>query len=235
MLIVTTTSTEADWVDQTLLEAEIGEALSDADRVVLPALMRRASRWAETVVGHPFGVAKIEETLPGFGRRRMLLSRYPIRAVTGVFDGTDTGSATELTTEVMIENDEAGILARDQGFGWTPTVMPVMFTSAFPLGITPMPGEERRPFLVRYLAGWTMGGIESTSLLYSTMGGTTSTGRTLPEDIEHAVTLRTIRAFQGREDVNKETLGDFSVDYAVGSVDVPDPATELLLPYRKVK
>lgn len=199
--------------------------------------IRSASRWAESYLGYPVSVQSYQETRAGSGRRLMVLSRTPLRAVARLCDDTDTGSGTVLaSSEFRLEDREAGFLSRDMGWGWTvPLMAPDMMMFA-PLSLTPLAGQEYKPWLVDYVAGWTLAGVEATSDNYSTVNGTTSTGRTLPEDIEEAVAQRAAAIVSNDDNVVEEQLGDLRVQYRSERVDdpVPNLYEQLLRPYRRV-
>lgn len=166
-----------------------------------------------------------------------MLSRTPIVAVDEVYDATDTGTATQIhTSEFMVENAEAGFLARDQGWPWSATLQARSAEgglTATPLDPQPVPGEEYKPWLVRYRAGWTYGGVSTSSPNWSTEAGSTSSGRTLPEDIEDAVLSRAQVIFAGSTNVQSESLGDLSVNYRSGGADSASDEEESLAPYRR--
>ena len=234
-LVVAVKSTEPDWTTTSAVKSRVGVQTTNSD-VAIGDLIRRASRWAESYIGQPLGVQTYEETVAGMGRRRLSLSRTPIRAILGVFDATDTGQAADLTTGVRMEDEAAGHLSRDEGFGWTATVMPVQFQSAFPLQLTPMGGEEYKPYLVRYVAGWTRDGVSTSSPNYTTGSlcfGTTSTERTLPEDVEQGVLLKVEDWYEKSGYVQHERLDDQQVTYRTFGPDELPPAESALAPWRR--
>ena len=93
-------------------------------------------------------------------------------------------------------------------------------------------------WLVDYIAGYSLAGVSTSQALWSTMGGTTSTGRTLPEDIEQAVINKASGMFDGSESVTEEEVGDLRVRYSSGasggSERAVDVSAMLLGPYRRV-
>jgi hypothetical protein len=97
-----------------------------------------------------------------------------------------------------------------------------------PLTASPWPGEEDSPWLIDYVAGYVRDGMTSTCALWSTAKGTTSTGRTLPADIEAAVIAKVVSWYEAEEGVIQKSVGDLSVQYdPIGD----DPAFKLLRPY----
>lgn len=248
-VFVTVKSTDQDLTTTSELKAmQFGAtATSTAQDAWLSDRIRRASAWAETYVGQPLTVQTYEELVPGYGRRRLMLSRTPIRAVLGVFDATDTGVASELTTQLRIEDRDAGFVSQDQGFWWTATQTPRVGAPAYggdavPLDFSPAPGQEYRPFLVRYVAGYTYVGVDSAASPNWATGGmpgaTTDTGRTLPYDIEEAVAIKAQAFYNGGDEVQAETLGDLTVNYRSLGVDANGRlitrSEDLLSKYRRV-
>lgn len=206
-----------------------------ADDATLNTLITAASKWAQAYVGYPLVAQRYHELTPSYGSRRLMLARSPIRSIkNGPFTATDTGSATELDSSSFRVNREAGMLDRDQGFAWdTPS-----YGRPFSAGLreTPNPGQERPIWFSDYIAGYTYGGIDTGSTIWSTRAGTTSTGRTLPEDIEQAVALKVVQMFEGNEGVMERAVGDLRVRYgSFGDTSkASDPSTSLLNPYRRI-
>jgi uncharacterized phiE125 gp8 family phage protein len=209
-LTVTATSTDDVYTTTSYVKSLLGVTGTSHD-VTLNALIRAASRWADTYVGWNLAAAKYRETVAGYQSRRLMVNQTPIRSIALVVYGTDTGNDAELvSSEFRLESREAGFLSRDEGWAWT---VPVEME----LTLRPRPGHEYKPWLIDYVAGYSYNGIDPTSSLYSTAAhGTTSTSRTLPEDIEHAVALRTIAMFSGmlsaRGDIKSVSVGDLEVD-----------------------
>lgn len=240
---VTVSSTDEDLTTTESLREMLPLAPAISQDGYLGRIIQRSSKWAETFVNAgPLTVQTYRETVAGFGGRRLVLSRTPIRAVKAVYRGTDTDEATVIaTSEFIVEDRDAGFLARNAGFSWDVPMQwrgaAIAGGDAIPLDPMPLSGQEYKPYLVDYVAGWTYGGIASTASNYSTVAGSTSTGRTLPADVEFAVLLRAQRLYQNRPDVSAESLGDASVSYG-GSMARGSMATEeemTLLPYQRIK
>lgn len=215
-------------------------ATSTAHDAHLSNLIRRASRWVESYVGYPPTLQSYQETVASFGMRTMKLARTPVTAVDRVFDATDTGTATVLTaTEFRVEDADAGLLSRDIGWPWSATLQGRNLSLAIPLEPAPVPGDEYKPWLVDYRAGWTYGGVDTGSSNWSTANGTTSTGRTLPEDVEAAALLRAQAMYEGidLDGVVAERLGDIEVTYRGNARAMAQDAPtyeQLLWPYRRL-
>lgn len=246
MLDIVTASTDKDLTTTSALKQLIlgATATSTVQDAQFSDLIRRASRWAESYLGYPATVQSYRETLAAYGRRRMVLSRTPVRSIADLFDATDTGVAT-LTTDYMVEDADGGILGSNQGFAWTVglqgpgTAGP--FLSSLPLESAPLSGQEYRPWLADYVAGWTYGGLSTSSPNWSTGGavfGTTSTERTLPEDVEQAVLFKAQTLYDDGDQIASETLGDMTTNYRSLGTDANGRAltrsAELLDPYRRV-
>jgi hypothetical protein len=230
-LTIASSSTDDVYTTTAYVKSLIGTTAT-SDDATISALIRAGSRWVDNYIGYPIAAAKYRETVPTYDRRKMMLARYPIRNVSGLFFGTDTGgSAAEfLSSEFRIESRDGGFLSRDEGFEWT---VPMDQE----LTMRPRTGHEYKPWLVDYVAGYTLNGIDTGSPLWSTEHGTTSTGRSLPEDIEHATALRVVALYEGNEDVVMEMLGDLQVHYRSGARD-PEVAKltvyeQILEPYRR--
>lgn len=206
-----------------------GATSTDQDAAISVAI-RAASVWAESYVGFPLTRASYTETVASFGGRSIMVSRIPVVGVRRVYDSSDTGNATLLEeTDFRVENDEAGLLSRDDAWVWS-------VPSVADLELRPNPGQEYKPWLVDYVAGYTYGGVDTGSVNWSTEMGTTSTGRTLPEDIEEAVAQRAAALISGDDDLVAESLGDLKVQYRSDRTDDKSMSLyELLLaPYRRM-
>lgn len=216
----------------TTLKVELGlSTAATTDDARLTATVARASDWAERFVGYALRAQKYRETLAGFGTRRLMLGRTPVRSVAALFYGTDTGEdATEFldSTEYGLDA-EPGFLTRVAGWEWS---VPVEQE----ITVRPQPGQEFTPWLVDYVAGYTLDGVSTGSALWSTAHGTTSTSRTLPYDIEQAVLLKAAGYWLGNENVVEKAVGDLRIRYATrmsGGGGVDDQAAALLGPYRR--
>ncbi len=234
-LTITATSTDDVYTTTAYVKSLIGTTAT-SDDATISALIRAASRWVDNYLGYPLVATKYRETVPTFDRRKMMLSRAPLRNVSGLYFGTDTGTDDQLlASEYRVESSDAGMLSRDEGWEWT---VPVQQD----LTQRPLSGQEFKPWLVDYVAGYTYAGVDTGSNLWSTEHGATSTARTLPEDIEHATALKAIAMYQGIDsaqgDVTKEQLGDLEIWYSASTGGIERARTaaqELLLdPYRRM-
>lgn len=237
MLNITTKTTDDCFTTTAALKARLfgTTSTSTASDVMLNSLIKAASRWAEAYVGQPLTLQGYEETVATYGTRRLMLTRTPLRAL-HLYESTDDDAYEISTTQFRLESRDSAILTRAEGWPWTvPTELE--------LEERPLPGEESQPWYATYVAGYTYNGITTDSTLYSTYGGTTDTGRTLPEDIEEAVLLKARLMYDMSVDgaaVSSEKLGDLEVNYRTGGTDraggaVPQQPEEILLDgYRRI-
>lgn len=231
MLLVCSSSTESQYTTTAFLkEALFGAtATSTAEDGYLDRLITRASRWAERYIGQPAPDNKGDslspqvylEAVPAFEGRNLVLSRTPVRAIQRLFDSTATSGATAYnSSQYRIEDADAGLVS------FTDDSLPVWTgITAWELTDYRVPRSEARPWLVEYEAGWAVAGTTST------FGGTTSTGRTLPEDVEQAVIEKAVELYEGRGRIASKRVGDLSLSYRE---DGDSPAERLLCPYRRV-
>lgn len=225
-LTVCATSTGTDLTTLANVKERLGLVSATGD-ALLSALIRRASAAAESYVGQPLSRALYQEALPAYGGRNLMVSRTPIRNVTRVMSATSTSLATIYTSsEYRIEDAGAGLISRDEGWAWTAPTAWAMTE------IRPARAEER-PYVVEYEAGYLLEG--STSTAY----GTTSTERTLPEDIEAAVIETAAAWWMDRRrpaSVSSHKAGDLAVTYtseSEGAQGLPLLSRSLLDPYRR--
>ena len=90
--------------------------------------------------------------------------------------------------------------------------------------------------MAEYVAGYTRGGIDTGSDLWSTAKGTTSTGRTLPEDLEAGVIAKVVSLYEsgGGEEIAELAVGDLrqrASSFGVGGAEKKSRAEQLLAPY----
>ena len=206
------TSTDGELLSTSSSLRLILGATSTADDTQQVSLVRRASRWVERELGYPTQVQTYLETVPAYGGQNLMLSRTPVRCVLRFFDSTSTASATEYcSTDYRLEDADAGLLSRDVGWDWTAG-------SRYHLGVTMVANSETKPWMVEYIAGWTINGLTTESENYSTggVGGSTSTGADFPDDLEHAVLLKAVEWSRtgGAGGVASEAVGDLRVTYA---------------------
>lgn len=198
-------STDYDLTTTSALKLALGIS-GTSDDSKLSALVRAGSRWAEAQMGYPATVQTYRELRPSYSSRRLMLSRTPIRAVVQLLDDPSTDDGVEVLSSEFNVDREPGFLVRDEGWYWTAPMEQ-------DLAGTPRPGQESEPWLIDYVAGWTYNGISTDSLNWSTGGGTTDTGRTLPDDLERAVIEWASAIYTNPDGVVSENLGDLSVTY----------------------
>ncbi len=229
MLDVCTSSTNSDGAIITTCQyrAVLG-ATSTVDDATQQVLIARASRWVETRIGYPLLAQSYIETVPAFGGQTLMLSRTPIRCILRFFDSTSTDTATELcSTDYRIEDADAGFISRDLGWDWTAG-------SRYYLGETIVANSELKPWRIEYIAGWTTG-MSTADAFWTTCGGSTSTGPTIPADFEQAAILKAIEWVKSGPGagIQSESVGDLSVTYQSAG-NARSEAADLCRPFRRL-
>ena len=220
MLSVCASSTEQQLATMAGLLRVLGATASSCG---MDDSLTAATAWAERYVLNGPGELRRQvyaESLAGYGGQRLMVSRTPLWAIQRLFDDTATCEATEYcSTDFRIEDADAGFvtLTSDAGFAWTPP---------WDLGLSdyPRPSAIKRPWLIVYEAGWQL--AENSS----TCKPSTSTGRTLPEDVERAVLLKAAELYQGTSGLESMAVGPLRLNYRSEGV---DEVIGLLAPYRR--
>lgn len=221
MLIVCASASSTHGLTTTARLRDLLGTTATSDDSHMGDLVLRASDWAERHLGYPLLAQVYSETLPAYGGLNLVLSRTPVRGVLRVFDATDTGSATEIkSSEYRIEDRDAGFLSRNAGWEWTAQ-------QSVKLSEYVVPGAETRPYLVEYVAGYALDGLDTGSEAWTTKA--TSTARDLPYDVEQAVLEKTREFYEGGGGVTSKRVGDLAITYSEG----PGPAEKLLGPWRR--
>lgn len=205
----------------------LGSTTTSADSAIDSSILQ-ASAWAAGVIGYPLTLATYREVVPSFGTRSLTLARTPVRAVKLLFNTTSTDDGTQVETTDFQLNAGAGLIRRPTGWAWS------VPTESY-LTLRPLPGQEYPDWMVDYVAGWTYAGLSTDSSNWSTEKGTTSTGRTLPYDIESAVVAKAVGIYLDNEDVVEEKVGDLMVKYGAefGTGHPSSSATEALMRYAR--
>ena len=175
---------------------------------------RRASAFAESVIGQPLGLQVYSETLPAAGDLGLVVSRTPLVRVLRLFDSTATSAATELdSTDYRVGDDAAGILTRDAGWSWTNQRS--LGATPFSLGLEPayLPGREERPWLVEYVAGYRIAGSTVTCMGVSSGHDAYTTQATFPDDLVQAVAAQAAYQQSNPLGVTLRRVGDLAVEY----------------------
>lgn len=240
MLQVLIKSTDAQLTTTEAVKRVLGTTALTSDDGYISDLITRASAWAEAYLGYPLSAQKYRETLSGYGGRRLMLGRTPVRAVTGLWDTTDTGAATTLLSSEFRVDTAAGFVDRSAGFASNAPAFPVgSVLPSMSSGLAPVPwgGQESEPWLCDYIAGYSLDGLTTASVVWSTEKGSTSTERTLPHDIEDAIITKVVGWYEGMDDVLEKQVGDLRIKYgSLGSPNQPivkDHAAMRLEPYRR--
>lgn len=193
----------------------------------LTRFIRRSSARIAAYCDRPLLAQTYQAALPSYGGPVLQLPHYPVRAVLRVFDGTDTGTATELSSTEYRVNYAKGQLYRDEGFPWT-------FSSFPEVAPFPEPGREYTNWLVEFSAGYIPANGKNAC---STSDGTTSTACDVPMDLQDAAITLTRSMWYGRNreaGVSSKSVGELSISYASQSGAVPEEVASLLQPYRSL-
>ena len=224
MLTVCTSSTESSLAALGDLMVILGATASSSG---MDMALAAGTAWVERHVGNDVGYMLrrqvYQESVAGYGTQVLRLSRRPILGVQRMFDGSDTGTATEYcSTDYRIESADGGLISlrSNAGFAWD-----AVWDQS--IARYPRPSAVDKRWWITYEAGYQLVCSSSTG-----EWATVTTGRTLPGDIERAVLLKAA-----------EFYGDAGGAYAsmkVGPLgltfkeDATDPVAELLAMYRSV-
>lgn len=186
------------------VEAELGLSSGEADSL-LTRYINAASEAITTLIGRPLHYeAGIEDRVPGYGTRRLILPRRPVESVTSVeYDDTDT-SYTIGAEQYFLEQPEAGILYFNAlGLGGA-------FNTGARVGINgePVSGSQGWFFVVTYTGGWV------TPEQAANDGSLT---RTLPYDLEEACVACAVLQYRERgrnQNVSGRKNTEASITYA---------------------
>lgn len=192
---------------------EVLPGLSASDESWIQSfLISAASRAVEDYCQRIFARETVQETVAGYGDAWLMLSRVPVVSVSSITYLGDT------ITDYTIEDPDAGLLYRENGWEWT-TQMRWHLTGH------PMPRSEIPRYTVQYTAGYLLPG---------------DAGRNLPESVELAV-LEAIKAWWGGLKINLELQAQLVQSVETGGAGVPAEyftlpplAARLLLPYRRI-
>ena len=224
MFDVVTTATS----DLLVALADLKEALGITDAgqdEPLTRFMRRATGRIETYVGRPLLSQVYTAALPSYGGPILQLPTHPVRAVLRVFDGTDTGTAIAVTSTEYVVDKPRGQLVRNVGWPWT-------YQSYAEVAPFPEPGQEYTRWLVDFSAGYIpANGKEST------VDGTTTTGTTVPPDLQEAAISLTRSMWFSRtreSGITSKHVGELSISYGAQRGPIPDEVASMLDPYRSV-
>lgn len=193
----------------------------------------RASRRVESyTIGYTLAQQVYSESLPSYGGRRLMLGQCPLVKVLRLFDSTATCDATAVcSSEYQVENYGAGLLSRAGGWRWTADQIYAETCFEMGLALTPRPGDVDRPWLVEYIAGYSITGTTSTATGRTTEDDTWTTGPTLPEDVVQATAMLAARMYANPLDIAERRVDDASVRYRYrGDQDKPE-WQQILDPY----
>lgn len=224
---VSASSTDGALATTAQLRAVLGVACSTANEAAQQAALVAASRWAANYLRYNPLAQVYSECVAGFGTKELLLAKTPIRAVLRLFDSTTTGDANAFTSSEYKVDAENGCLILPAGgfFPWTAV-------QRFQAGMHVPPGSEIESYYVEYQAGYIWPETSSTGY------GTSSTGPTLPEDLQMGVLIKAAETYLQDQNLVSQKIGDLSVTYeseSAGDVgaDRRSAAEKWLGPYRR--
>lgn len=228
MIVTVLTSATSDKLT-TVADVKDAMGLTDnaADQT-LERMIGRASRRIQRYLGRDLGAQRYQAIMESYGGINLQLPAYPVRSVLRLFDGTDTGTATEMTSTEYRLDAKLGQLNRDEGWPWTWSQREGI---AF---LEPEPGREYKRYLVEFSAGHILPSGKDSG---STWDGTTSTGVTLDADIQDACIELTRSLYLSRDrqpGVQSERVGDLSITYSTGVDDLPASVLEIIKPLRSL-
>ena len=220
-----TTSTEGQWAALGDVMTLLGATASSSG---MDSALTDATAWVERYITNDRnGRARrqvIRETVAGSGSQQLMLSVLPVRKIARLFDSTDTCEASEYcSTDFRVEDPEAGFVTLVSGgrFAWDAVW-------GHDIEMYPRPAQVTRPWLVLYEGGWVRDETSSTCSAWVS----TSTGRTLPEDVERAVLMKALEFYQGSSrGIESMAVGPLKINY--GSEQIDD-CERLLTPYKRI-
>ncbi len=187
-ITVSSAAESGDLTTISRVRAEIGNSTEDIDDL-LEHMVHEASDTIVKFTGREFKKETLVETLPGFGRPRLLLTRTPIVSISQIsFNGSTVSS-----TLYVIEDADAGVVFKETGWFNTEQVGLVLTTRR-------VPGTAKRDYSVTYIGGYVLPSFSSTET------------RTLPYGLERA-TVETVKTWikeRSRDPtIKSEKIGDF--------------------------
>ena len=154
-----------------------------------------------------------------------MLARTPIRAVLRFFNSTTTDDAVEYcSTQYKVEK-ELGLLTLMGG-----SIFPWTAVTAWNAGAYVPPDSEIESFYTEYQAGYVW--PETTSTEY----GTTSSGPTLPADLQQGVLLKAVEIYSNTPtNLLSQSVGDLSITLQGKTIggETRSQAEIYLAPYRR--
>jgi hypothetical protein len=211
---VSASSTDGSLITTAYYRTILG-ATSTADDATQLSLVRAASAWASAYVAFPLLAQTYSESLPAYGTRDLLISGRPVRQVLRLLGSSSTDDATEYCSTDYSVDFDAGIFRARQGT-WGETSY-----LHYHLGPFVPPRTEADTLYCEYTAGYVVGGLSTADTIYSTagIGGSTSTGETLPFDIQLAVALKAVSMARAGQTlgIESKSIGDLSITYGAGA------------------
>ena len=228
MIVTVLTSATSDKLTTV---ADVKDAMDITDNAADQTLERfigRASRRIQRYIGRDLGVQRYQAIMESYGGINLQLPAYPVRAVLRLFDGTDTGTATSISSTEYRLDAKLGQLNKDEGWPWTWQQHQDIAL------LEPEPGREYKRYLVEFSAGYILPSGRDSG---STWDGTTATGPTLDADIQDACIELTRSLYLSRDrqpGVQSERVGDLSISYSGTVDDLPASVLDIIKPLRSL-
>jgi hypothetical protein len=158
----------------------------DSQDPKIERLIKYATDTVQKLTGRVFASERVRESVRGYGRTFLTLSRFPVSEVHSV---TQNG---EIILDYSIHSQDSGLLYRADGWQWT-------IGRWFGATCDPAPGTEAPEFIVEYTAGYIM---------------PDETERNFPYDLEQAVfEMISDKLTNTDPNVSSIKVGDYSVSY----------------------
>lgn len=212
--IVGTVPDNVAWCHLNDVKEELDIVGTGSDNVLTKRIARTSVRLLKFTQLRAVAFARYEETLPGMGDVRLMVTRTPIVNLIKVevvntdilLEGTD---GTDITDEVLVEDGGAGFLYRRFGWSWS-----ALRSSSLGLQLTeqgdPLPGTEEPTYRVDFEAGWKM----PMQNLPAKAGS--DEPENFPFDLEQACLAQVVwdHRHKGRmSDVRSKKVGDTTITY----------------------
>lgn len=185
-------------------------AITDDDQdEVLADYIGRVSDAVRSFTNRSWARETYVETVKGSGTSKLILARRPIVSVSSVLD-----SVGQAITDYTIEDPDAGLLYRKNGWTWAPAI-------GWRSSEYVVPGSDEPNFTVTYIAGYILPGF-------------TSGEANLPRDVEDAVIEEVKERYRGRrsgsdERIKSRKIGGTTITFDTATASGLQPHVEQML------
>lgn len=224
--ILGTDADDTDWTTVAAVKEELGipAATVTYDALIQTRITRASARLLKFTNLRGVAFRRYEETLPALGySTRLIVTRTPIVNLLKVEHVNlglviDGGDGTEITSEVLVEDEGAGFLIRRFGWGWSALRSGMLGIRLTEMG-DPLPNTEEPAYRLDYEAGWVM----PSQSLPAPVGP--NTPEAFPEDLELAAIKQVAHQMRksGNEfsgsggtsgDVKEKKVGDTTIKFS---------------------